>query len=143
MNKLSFSLMMLLCFFYSCNSNKVDFAIVVHGGAGTMLKKNMSDEMELAYKLKLEEAINAGYNILEKNGSSKDAVEETIKILENSELFNAGKGSVLSNKGVVEMDASIMNGQNLNAGAISGIKTIKNPIYSVSIVMEQSEHVFL
>ena len=143
MNKLSFSLLMLLCFFYSCNSDKVDFAIVVHGGAGTILKKNMSDEMELAYKLKLEEAINAGYNILEKNGSSKDAVEETIKILENSELFNAGKGSVLSNKGVVEMDASIMNGQNLNAGAISGIKTIKNPISAARLVMEKSEHVFL
>ena len=143
MNKLSFSLMMLLCFFYSCNSNKVDFAIVVHGGAGTILKKNMSDEMELAYKIKLEEAINAGYNILEKNGSSKDAVEETIKILENSELFNAGKGSVLSNKGVVEMDASIMNGQSLNAGAISGIKTIKNPISAARLVMEKSEHVFL
>ena len=143
MNKLSFSLLMLLCFFYSCNSNKVDFAIVVHGGAGTILKKNMSDEMELAYKLKLEEAINAGYNILEKNGSSKDAVEETIKILENSELFNAGKGSVLSNKGVVEMDASIMNGQNLNAGAISGVKTIKNPISAARLVMEKSEHVFL
>ena len=142
MNK-SFSLLMLLCFFYSCNSNKVDFAIVVHGGAGTILKKNMSDEMELAYKLKLEEAINAGYNILEKNGSSKDAVEQTIKILENSELFNAGKGSVLSNKGVVEMDASIMNGQNLNAGAISGIKTIKNPISAARLVMEKSEHVFL
>ena len=134
---------MLLCFVYSCNSNKVDFAIVVHGGAGTILKKNMSDEMELAYKLKLEEAINAGYNILEKNGSSKDAVEETIKILENSELFNAGKGSVLSNKGVVEMDASIMNGQSLNAGAISGIKTIKNPISAARLVMEKSEHVFL
>ena len=143
MNKLSISLLMLLCFVYSCNSNKVDFAIVVHGGAGTILKKNMSDEMELAYKLKLEEAINAGYNILEKNGSSKDAVEETIKILENSELFNAGKGSVLSNKGVVEMDASIMNGQNLNAGAISGVKTIKNPISAARLVMEKSEHVFL
>ena len=143
MNKLSFNLLMLLCLFYSCNSNKVDFAIVIHGGAGTILKKNMSDEMELAYKLKLEEAINAGYNILEKNGSSKDAVEETIKILENSELFNAGKGSVLSNKGVVEMDASIMNGQNLNAGAISGIKTIKNPISAARLVMEKSEHVFL
>ena len=143
MNKLSISLLMLLCFVYSCNSNKVDFAIVVHGGAGTILKKNMSDEMELAYKLKLEEAINAGYNILEKNGSSKDAVEQTIKILENSELFNAGKGSVLSNKGVVEMDASIMNGQNLNAGAISGIKTIKNPISAARLVMEKSEHVFV
>ena len=143
MNKLSFSLLILLYFFYSCNSNNVDYAIVVHGGAGTILKKNMSDEMELAYKLKLEEAINAGYNILENNGSSKDAVEETIKILENSELFNAGKGSVLSNEAVVEMDASIMNGKNLNAGAISGVKTIKNPISAARLVMEKSEHVFL
>lgn len=143
MNKLSFSLLILLYFFYSCNSNNVDYAIVVHGGAGTILKKNMSDEMELAYKLKLEEAINAGYNILENNGSSKYAVEETIKILENSELFNAGKGSVLSNEAVVEMDASIMNGQNLNAGAISGVKTIKNPISAARLVMEKSEHVFL
>lgn len=143
MNKLSFSFLILLCFFYSCNNNKVDFAIVIHGGAGTILKKNMSNEMELAYKLKLEEAIDAGYIILENNGSSKDAVEETIKILENSELFNAGKGSVLSNNGAVEMDASIMNGENLNAGAISGIKTIKNPISAARLVMEKSEHVFL
>ena len=143
MNKLSFSFLILLCFFYSCNNNKVDFAIVIHGGAGTILKKNMSNEMELAYKLKLEEAIDAGYSILENNGSSKDAVEETIKILENSELFNAGKGSVLSNNGAVEMDASIMNGENLNAGAISGIKTIKNPISAARLVMEKSEHVFL
>ena len=86
-----------LSFFYSCQTDDIQFAIVIHGGAGTILKKNMSDEMENAYIKKMEEAINAGYNILEKNGSSIDAVEATIKILENSELFNAGKGSVLSN----------------------------------------------
>ncbi len=133
----------LLSFFYSCQNDDIQFAIVLHGGAGTILKKDMSDEMENAYIQKMEEAINAGYNILEKNGSSIDAVEATIKILENSELFNAGKGSVLSNAGIVEMDASIMRGDNLNAGAISGVTTIKNPISAARLVMEKSEHVFL
>ena len=132
-----------LSFFYSCQTDDIQFAIVIHGGAGTILKKNMSDEMENAYIKKMEEAINAGYNILENNGSSVDAVEATIQILENSELFNAGKGSVLSNAGIVEMDASIMRGDNLNAGAISGVTTIKNPISAARLVMEKSEHVFL
>ncbi len=136
-------LLFFLSLFYSCETNEVEYAIVVHGGAGTILKKNMSDEMENAYIQKMEEAINAGYNILEKNGSSIDAVEATIKILENSELFNAGKGSVLSNAGIVEMDASIMRGDNLNAGAISGVTKIKNPISAARLVMEKSEHVFL
>ena len=136
-------LLFFLSFFYSCETEDVEFAIVIHGGAGTILKKNMSDQMENAYILKMEEAINTGYNILENNGSSMDAVEATIKILENSELFNAGKGSVLSNAGVVEMDASIMRGDNLNAGAVSGVTTIKNPISAARLVMEKSEHVFL
>ena len=136
-------LLFFLSLFYSCETKDVEYAIVIHGGAGTILKKNMSDEMENAYIQKMEEAINAGYNILEKNGSSIDAVEATIKILENSELFNAGKGSVLSNAGIVEMDASIMRGDNLNAGAISGVTTIKNPISAARLVMEKSEHVFL
>ena len=136
-------LLFFLSLFYSCETKDVEYAIVIHGGAGTILKKNMSDEMENAYIQKMEEAINVGYNILEKNGSSIDAVEATIKILENSELFNAGKGSVLSNAGIVEMDASIMRGDNLNAGAISGVTTIKNPISAARLVMEKSEHVFL
>ena len=136
-------LLFFLSLFYSCETKDVEYAIVIHGGAGTILKKNMSDEMENAYIQKMEEAINAGYNILEKNGSSIDAVEATIKILENSELFNAGKGSVLSNTGIVEMDASIMRGDNLNAGSISGVTTIKNPISAARLVMEKSEHVFL
>ena len=136
-------LLFFLSLFYSCETKDVEYAIVIHGGAGTILKKNMSDEMENAYIQKMEQAINAGYNILENNGSSIDAVEATIKILENSELFNAGKGSVLSNAGIVEMDASIMRGDNLNAGAISGVTTIKNPISAARLVMEKSEHVFL
>ena len=135
--------LLLTSFFFGCETNDVEFAIVIHGGAGTILKENMSDEMENAYIQKIEEAINAGYNILENNGSSIDAVEATIKILENSELFNAGKGSVLSNTGIVEMDASIMRGDNLNAGAISGVTTIKNPISAARLVMEKSEHVYL
>ena len=129
---------------FSCeNGKEIDFAIVIHGGAGTIVKKNMSKKMELAYNQKLKEALNIGYEILEDGGSSIDAVESTIKELENSELFNAGKGSVLSNDEIVEMDASIMCGGNLNAGAISGVKTIKNPISAARSVMEKSEHVFL
>ena len=116
----------------SCNKKNNHFAIVVHGGAGTILKDNMTNEMEKAYKQKLEEALNVGYSILKQNGKSVDAVEATIKILEDSELFNAGKGSVLSNNEEVEMDASIMTGDNLNAGAVSGIKKIKNPMTPVS-----------
>ena len=128
----------------SCSNKKNNhFAIVVHGGAGTILKENMTNEMEKAYKQKLEEALNVGYSILKQNGKSVDAVEATIKILEDSELFNAGKGSVLSNNEEVEMDASIMTGDNLNAGAVSGIKKIKNPITLARKVMEESEHVFL
>ncbi len=127
----------------SCNKKNNHFAIVVHGGAGTILKENMTDEIEKAYKQKLEEALNIGYSILKQNGTSIDAVEATIKILEDSELFNAGKGSVLSNNEEVEMDASIMTGYNLNAGAVSGIKKIRNPITLARKVMEESEHVFL
>tara|TARA_X000000950_G_scaffold140696_1_gene174584 strand:+ start:327 stop:1292 length:966 start_codon:yes stop_codon:yes gene_type:complete len=127
----------------SCNKKNNHFAIVVHGGAGTILKENMTYEIEKAYKQKLEEALNIGYSILKQNGTSIDAVEATIKILEDSELFNAGKGSVLSNNEEVEMDASIMTGYNLNAGAVSGIKKIRNPITLARKVMEESEHVFL
>ena len=134
----------LISILFSCeNSREIDFAIVIHGGAGTILKKNMSEKMESAYDQKLKEALNIGYKILEDGGSSIDAVESTIKVLENSELFNAGKGSVLSNDEIVEMDASIMFGGNLNAGAIAGVKTIKNPISAARSVMEKSEHVFL
>ena len=128
----------------SCTTeNEIEYAIVIHGGAGTILKENMSDELEVLYKEKMIEALEAGEYILKNDGTSLDAVEATIKILEDSELFNAGIGSVLSNNEEVEMDASIMTGQNLNAGAVSGIKHIKNPISLARIVMEESEHVFL
>ena len=141
--KLLFYYFFIILALNSCSKNNNHFAIVVHGGAGTILKENMTDEIEKAYKQKLEEALNIGYSILKQNGTSIEAVEATIKILEDSELFNAGKGSVLSNNEEVEMDASIMTGDNLNAGAVSGIKKIKNPITLARKVMEESEHVFL
>ena len=118
-------------------------AIVVHGGAGTILKKNMSDEKEKLYKEKLKEAISIGYQILKDGGSSLDAVEQTILILENSPLFNAGKGAVFTHDMKNELDASIMDGSNLNAGAVAGVTIIKNPIKAAKAVMEESEHVLL
>ena len=130
------------------NFNKKDglenkFGIIIHGGAGTILKKNMSDEKEQQYKAKLKEAIQVGYGILKNNGTSIDAVEKSIIVLENSPLFNAGKGSVFSNRKKNEMDASIMCGKTLNAGAVSGVTNVKNPISLALAVMNQSEHVML
>ena len=139
-----YKIIVLILLLSSCETNnKIEYAIVIHGGAGTILKENMSDELEVAYKEKIKEALEAGNHILKTNGTSIDAVEAAIIILEDSELFNAGVGSVLSNNEEVEMDASIMTGQNLNAGAISGIKHIKNPISLARKVLEESEHVFL
>ncbi len=120
-----------------------EFAIVIHGGAGTILRKNMSTEDEASYNAKLEEAIRVGYDILKNGGSSLDAVEKTINVLENSPLFNAGKGAVFTNAGINELDASIMDGRNLDAGASAGTKTVKNPINLARAVMENSPHVML
>jgi len=120
-----------------------EFAIVIHGGAGTILKKNMTPKKEIAYKIKLEEAIKVGYTILKNGGTSLDAVEKTIKILEDSPLFNAGKGAVFTHEETNEMDASIMTGSDLNAGAVAGVKDIKNPISAARKVMTNSDHVLL
>lgn len=119
------------------------YAIVIHGGAGTILKKDLSEEQQKAYYNKLQEALNAGYSILEKGGSSTDAVIEAIKIMEDSPLFNAGKGAVFTHEATNEMDASIMEGKEQNAGAVGGIKTIKNPIVAARLVMDKSQHVML
>ena len=126
-------------------SKSVDdsFGIVIHGGAGTILKENMTPEKEAAYKTKLEEAIKVGHAILKNGGTSLEAVEKTINILEDSPLFNAGKGAVFTNEGTNELDASIMDGSNLNAGAVAGVKTIKNPINLAREVMLNSPHVML
>lgn len=125
------------------NTEQQEFAIVIHGGAGTILKENMSPEDEQAYKAKLEEAIRVGYEILKNGGSSLDAVEKTINVMEDSPLFNAGKGAVFTNAETNELDASIMDGKTLNAGASAGTTTVRNPINLARAVMEKSEHVML
>lgn len=120
-----------------------NFGLVIHGGAGTILKKNLTPELEAAYKKMLEKAAKKGYEILKNGGTSLDAVEQTIHILENSPLFNAGKGAVFANNGKNELDASIMDGKTLNAGAVAGVTNIKNPISAARKVMENSDHVLL
>jgi len=119
------------------------FSIAIHGGAGTLVKGMMTPELELRYKADLEKALDAGYKALEEGNSAVDAVEIAVNILEDSPLFNAGKGSVFTADKTHEMDASIMEGKNLNAGAVSLISGIKNPISLARDVMEKSEHVFL
>jgi len=120
-----------------------NFGLVIHGGAGTILKKNMTREQEAAYKEKLEEAIKRGHAILKNGGTSLEAVEKTINVLEDSPLFNAGKGAVFTSEGSNELDASIMDGSSLNAGAVAGVKTVKNPINLAMKVMLNSPHVML
>jgi beta-aspartyl-peptidase (threonine type) len=119
------------------------YAIAIHGGAGTILKSTMTAEKEQAYKSALEEAIYAGEVILKKGGPSLDAVEFAIRSLENNPLFNAGKGAVFTHTGKNEMDASLMNGKDLTAGAVAGVSNIKNPVSLARAVMEKSGHVFL
>ncbi|SHG28215.1 beta-aspartyl-peptidase (threonine type) [Salegentibacter echinorum] len=120
-----------------------NFGIVIHGGAGTILKENLSDSLEKAYKTKLEEAIRTGHEILANGGTAIEAVQRSINIMENSPLFNAGKGAVFTNAETNELDASIMDGKTLNAGAVAGVTTVKNPINLAWEVMENSEHVML
>ena len=122
---------------------KAKYAVVIHGGAGTITRENMTAEKELAYQNAMNNALDIAESILSKGGKSIDAVIETIKFLEDSPLFNAGKGAVFTHEGKNEMDASIMEGKNLNAGAIGGVRNIKNPITAARAVMEKSEHVFL
>jgi len=141
-------LLIIIFLFTSCLNNEkekkdINFGIVIHGGAGTLLKENMSDEKEKQYLIALETAIKIGYNIIKDGGSSQLAVEKTINFLENSPLFNAGKGAVLTSSGIVELDASFMDGKTLNAGAVAGVRTLKNPISAAIKVMDNSPHVFL
>ena len=119
------------------------FSIAIHGGAGTLVKGMMTDELENQYKAALKEALDAGYSVLEGGGNSVDAVEKAVVVLEDSHLFNAGKGAVFTADETHEMDASIMDGNSLNAGAVSLISGIKNPISLACEVMKKSEHVFL
>ncbi|MFD2822256.1 isoaspartyl peptidase/L-asparaginase family protein [Lacinutrix iliipiscaria] len=119
------------------------FSIAIHGGAGTLVKGMMTPELEAKYKSALQLALDAGYNILENSGTAIEAVERAVVVLEDSPLFNAGKGSVFTATESHEMDASIMDGNTLNAGAVSLITGIKNPISLARDVMDKSEHVFL
>lgn len=119
------------------------FSIAIHGGAGTLVQGMMTPEKEKAYKNSLKTALEIGYKILESGGSAVDAVEKAVIVLENSPLFNAGKGSVFTANETHEMDASIMDGKTRNAGAVSLISGIKNPVSLARDVMEKSEHVFL
>lgn len=153
MNKIF--LLSLAIFIFSCNSSTKNedntkkltsntFAIVIHGGAGDGInKKNFNNEKIQAYKEKLNEATAKGYAILEKGGNALDAVQAAIVVMENSPLFNAGKGAVYNSEGKQEMDASIMYGKTLNSGAVAGVNHIKNPILAARVVMDSSKHVML
>jgi beta-aspartyl-peptidase (threonine type) len=117
--------------------------LVIHGGAGTITRENMTPEKETAYTAVLNAALQKGYAVLKNGGTSLQAVEAAIMVMENSPLFNAGKGAVFTNEGKNELDASVMEGKTLKAGAIAGVTTIKNPIRAAIAVMEKSPHVML
>jgi len=142
-NFLVFFFIILSSSFLFAQSNTPPFAIIIHGGAGAMHRGSLSGNLEKQYREKLQEALQKGYEMLDQGASAVDAVVETIKIMEDSPLFNAGKGAVFTAEGKNELDASIMDGSNLNAGAVAGVTRIKNPIMAARQVMLQSPHVLL
>ena len=119
------------------------YVLVIHGGAGVITKKNMTPEKEKAYTEKMKEALKAGEQVLKNGGEALDAVTAAITVMEDSPLFNAGKGAVFTAEGTNEMDASIMDGRDLNAGAVAGVRHIKNPILAARVVMEKTPHVLI
>lgn len=125
------------------SGNKQTIALAIHGGAGTIHRKNMSSDQEKEYRAKLQESLEAGFAVLEAEGSSLDAVMAAVRIMEDSPLFNAGKGAVFTHDGKNEMDAAIMDGATKNAGAVAGITRVKNPITAAYAVMVHSPHVFM
>lgn len=125
------------------NQEPLEYAIVIHGGAGTILKENTTAEKEKEYTEALKTALKIGAEILSNGGSSLDAVEKTINYLEDNPLFNAGKGAVFTHDGTNELDASIMTSKEQRAGAVGGVKVIKNPISAARAVMEKSPHVMM
>lgn len=118
-------------------------SLAVHGGAGTIVKKDMTPEQEAVYKSALKESLDAGYEILKNGGSAMDAVQAAVVAMEDNILFNAGRGSVFTSEGWNEMDAAIMDGATLEAGAVAGVRNIRNPILLAAEVMLHSGHVFL
>ncbi|MDB1122801.1 isoaspartyl peptidase/L-asparaginase family protein [Vibrio algarum] len=119
------------------------FAIAIHGGAGTILRENLTPELDKQIRAALEQSVRAGYDILNKGGDALDASVAAVKVLEDCPHFNAGKGSVMTHTEMVEMDASVMHGKEMEAGAVAAVKHIKNPIELARDVMNKSEHVFL
>lgn len=117
--------------------------LVIHGGAGTIKRENMTPEKEKAYHAKLNEALDSGYTVLERGGKSLEAVMAAIRVMEDSPLFNAGKGAVFTHEGRNELDASIMDGSTMMAGSVAGVTVVKNPIMAAHAVMTKSEHVML
>lgn len=117
--------------------------LVIHGGAGTISRQNMTADQEKAYRTVLENALRAGHQVLNSGGTSVDAVQAAIMIMEDNPLFNAGKGAVFTNEGRNELDASLMDGKTGLAGAMAGVTTVKNPILGARAVMEKSNHVLL
>jgi beta-aspartyl-peptidase (threonine type) len=118
-------------------------SIAIHGGAGVITRGSMSAADEQAYRADLGRALDAGYEVLQSGGSSLDAVTTAVRILEDSPLFNAGRGAVFNHEGINELDASIMDGRTLNAGAVAGVRHVRNPIDLARLVMERSPHVLL
>lgn len=119
------------------------YGLVIHGGAGVIERKDMSPELDAQYRAALRDALDAGYAVLDHGGTALDAVIAAVTYMEDSPLFNAGRGAVLNAEGFCEMDASIMNGATLQAGAVAGLQHIKNPLHLARDVMEKSPHVFL
>jgi len=119
------------------------FTIAIHGGAGTILREDMTAELETAYLDGLQTALNAGYAVLEEGGTALNAVKAATVVLEDNILFNAGRGSVFTKKGIQEMDAAVMDGANLGAGAVAGVRNVRNPVELAVEIMQHSNHVFL
>src|SRR5664280_2541826 len=150
-------LMIFILILFSCKSEKKsasgqstrasvekqEWAIVIHGGAGGLTKENITPEMDKEYRAALLFALNTGKKVLSEGGSALDAVEKTIRTMEDNPLFNAGKGAVFTHDGKNELDAAIMDGSNLAAGAVAGVTDIKNPITAARRVMTNSPHVML
>lgn len=118
-------------------------AIVIHGGAGTITRKNMTLAMEAQYRAVLKQALDTGYGVLKQGGASLDAVQAAIRVMEDSPLFNAGKGAVFAHNGKNELDAALMDGTSLKAGAVAAVEHIKNPIDLARLVMDKTPHVLL
>jgi beta-aspartyl-peptidase (threonine type) len=124
-------------------SSSNNITLTIHGGSGQVYKEAMTNEKDAAYTKALTEAATSGFGVLRKGGSSLDAVETALKILEDSPLFNAGRGAVFNNDEIIELDASIMDGKAMKAGAVAGVRTIKNPVSAARCVLEKSPYVML